>query len=72
MRMLRSLRTPYCAFGQATQEVTVSSNSVQVDTTSTQLGQVIDDTKMTTVPLNGRSFLTCWPRSPGSPQFRPE
>jgi hypothetical protein len=51
--------------GQATQEVTVSSNSVQVDTTSTQLGQVIDDTKMTTVPLNGRSFLNLLALQPG-------
>jgi len=51
--------------GQATQEVTVSSNSVQVDTTSTQLGQVIDDQKMTTVPLNGRSFLNLLALQPG-------
>jgi Carboxypeptidase regulatory-like domain len=51
--------------GAATQEVTVSSNSVQVDTTSTQLGQVIDDQKMTTVPLNGRSFLNLLALQPG-------
>jgi hypothetical protein len=51
--------------GSATQEVTVSSNSVQVDTTSTQLGQVIDDQKMTTVPLNGRSFLNLLALQPG-------
>jgi Carboxypeptidase regulatory-like domain len=41
--------------GAVSQAVTVSSTAVHVATTSTQLGEVITGTKMTTLPLNGRS-----------------
>lgn len=51
--------------GKAVQEVTVDASTVQVDTTSTQLGEVIDDQKMTTVPLNGRSYLDLLALQPG-------
>src|SRR5438309_1261262 len=37
--------------------VEVSANAAQVDTTNTQLGDVISDKKMTSLPLNGRSYI---------------
>jgi hypothetical protein len=43
--------------GTAAQSVEVSAVGVQVETNKTQLGDVIDDTKMTTLPLNGRSYI---------------
>ncbi len=43
--------------GTAAQSVEVSAAAVQVETTNTQLGDVIDDKKMTTLPLNGRSYI---------------
>ncbi|MFN7997126.1 MAG: carboxypeptidase-like regulatory domain-containing protein [Bryobacteraceae bacterium] len=42
--------------GPASQEVTVNAAAVQVETTNTQMGEVINESKMTTVPLNGRSY----------------
>ena len=39
------------------ESVTVEANSVQVETESTQLGQVIDTKQILEMPLNGRSFL---------------
>ena len=43
--------------GTVQQEVNVSANAVQVETESTQLGDVIDSKKMLSLPLNGRSYL---------------
>jgi hypothetical protein len=43
--------------GLITQQVQVTASPVQAETTSTQLGDVIDDRKMTTLPLNGRSYI---------------
>ncbi|HTS27189.1 MAG TPA: carboxypeptidase regulatory-like domain-containing protein [Bryobacteraceae bacterium] len=43
--------------GNLTQAVDVVASAVQVETSSTQLGQVIDDKQMLNLPLNGRSFL---------------
>jgi len=37
--------------------VEVVANAAQVDTSNTQLGDVISDKKMTTLPLNGRSYI---------------
>lgn len=51
--------------GEASQEVTVTSAAVQVETTNTQMGEVISDTKMTTVPLNGRSYTDLLALQPG-------
>ena len=42
--------------GATTQSVEVSANPAQVEATSTQLGDVIEDRKMTALPLNGRSY----------------
>ena len=38
------------------EEVTVIENGVQVETASTQMGQVVSSRAMTAVALNGRSF----------------
>lgn len=43
--------------GSVTQTVEVTAAPVQVETTSTQLGDVIEDRKMTALPLNGRSYI---------------
>lgn len=51
--------------GADTETVSVNAGSVQVDTTSTQMGEVISEQKMTTVPLNGRSYLDLLALQPG-------
>ena len=51
--------------GQAAEAVTVVENQIQVDTTSTQMGEVITATQMTTVPLNLRSFTDLLSLQPG-------
>jgi hypothetical protein len=38
------------------QSVVVTESSAQVETTDTQLGQVLGSTKVTEIPLNGRSY----------------
>src|SRR5258708_1941761 len=43
--------------GSVQQEVNVSANAVQVETASTQLGDVIESKKMLALPLNGRSYI---------------
>jgi hypothetical protein len=43
--------------GTLTQEVTINATEAQVETISTQLGDVIQDRKMTSLPLNGRSYI---------------
>jgi hypothetical protein len=51
--------------GQITEEVTVTSAAVQVETESTQNGDVISGAKMTTLPLNGRAFTDLLALQPG-------
>jgi hypothetical protein len=43
--------------GSVQQEVNVTTNAVQVETASTQLGDVIESKKMLALPLNGRSYI---------------
>ncbi|HLN00836.1 MAG TPA: TonB-dependent receptor [Bryobacteraceae bacterium] len=43
--------------GSVQQEVDVTANAVQVETASTQLGDVIESKKMLALPLNGRSYI---------------
>jgi hypothetical protein len=43
--------------GSLQQKIEVTANAVQVETTSTQMGQVIDDKQMLNLPLNGRSYI---------------
>jgi hypothetical protein len=43
--------------GNIKEEMNVAADAVQVETESTQLGDVIDSKKMLALPLNGRSYL---------------
>ena len=43
--------------GTMSEQVEVMANDVQVQTESTQLGDVIDSKKMLALPLNGRSYI---------------
>ena len=43
--------------GAATETVEVSGAITQVDTVNTQLGDVIGEKKLTSLPLNGRSYI---------------
>jgi len=42
--------------GSVAETVSVVNNALHVETTSTQMGEVISGRQMTTVPLNGRSY----------------
>jgi hypothetical protein len=60
---------PSLELGDVSDTVTVSTsdiaNEVQVETVATQLGEVVSDTKMTTLSLNGRSYTDLLPIQPG-------
>src|SRR5689334_8106992 len=43
--------------GSLQQQVSIEANAVQVQTESTQIGDVIESQKMLALPLNGRSYL---------------
>jgi hypothetical protein len=51
--------------GAVTNTVTVGANALQVETESTQMGEVIEKEKITSVPLNGRSFIDLLALQPG-------
>jgi len=51
--------------GTATEKIEVSTDTVHVETESTQLGQVISGKTMTAVPLNGRAFTDLLALQPG-------
>jgi hypothetical protein len=53
------------AVGERTDVVTVAENQLLVETTSTQVGEVITSARMTAVPLNGRSFTDLLSLQPG-------
>lgn len=53
------------AVGTVSQSVTVTDNTLHVETTSTQLGQVITGRQMTAVPLDGRSYIDLLSLQPG-------
>lgn len=54
----QQLRTDFqLQVGEMKETVTVQGEPVQVESNSTQLGDVIEDRKMTALPLNGRSYL---------------
>jgi hypothetical protein len=50
---------------EQTQEVTVTQSAMQVETASTQVGEVVTGTAMTSVALNGRSFTDLLALQPG-------
>jgi len=51
--------------GSVSDTVEVSASAVHVETMSTQMGDVIDSAKMTTHPLNGRSYIDLLGLQPG-------
>ncbi|MGD0402126.1 MAG: carboxypeptidase-like regulatory domain-containing protein, partial [Candidatus Acidiferrales bacterium] len=51
--------------GEVTEKVTVTTDAVQVETQSTQMGEVINSQKITAVPLNGRDFTDLLSLQPG-------
>lgn len=51
--------------GQNSEAITVSSGALRVETSSTQLGEVIESKEMTAVPLNGRSYTDLLALQPG-------
>ncbi len=51
--------------GQQTQQVSVSAAALQVETVSTQMGEVVTGTSITAVPLNGRSYTDLLALQPG-------
>ncbi|HXW92087.1 MAG TPA: carboxypeptidase-like regulatory domain-containing protein [Terriglobales bacterium] len=57
------------ALGQHSETVSVEANDraleVQVDTVSTQLGELLTSSQMTALPLNGRSYTDLLPVQPG-------
>jgi len=53
------------AVGPRSDAVTVVENQLEVETTSTQAGEVISGEQMTAVPLNGRSFTDLLALQPG-------
>jgi hypothetical protein len=51
--------------GTVAEKVTVSSDVMQVETQSTQMGEVINSERITSVPLNGRDFTDLLALQPG-------
>ena len=51
--------------GNVEQRVEVSATALAVDTTSTQLGQVVDERKILQLPPNGRSYIDLLALQPG-------
>ena len=51
--------------GAVHEQMIVSSSAVQVETTNTQMGEVIGSTKMESLPLNGRSYTDLLALQPG-------
>src|SRR5262249_2406630 len=51
--------------GEQTEAVTVSAGAMHVETTSTQIGEVVAAATMTTLSLNGRSFTDLLAIQPG-------
>jgi hypothetical protein len=51
--------------GEQNETVTVTANTIRVDTVSTQLGEVVSGQTMTTLSLNGRSYTDLLSIQPG-------
>ena len=51
--------------GAVVEHMTVSSSAAQVETTNTQMGEVIGSSKMESLPLNGRSYTDLLALQPG-------
>jgi hypothetical protein len=53
------------AVGSINEKIEISTDAAQVETQSTQMGEVIEGTKMTSMPLNGRNFIDLLALQPG-------
>lgn len=51
--------------GSTQQEVSVVANALQVETTSTQVGEVMEEKRIKSLPLNGRGYLDLLGLQPG-------
>ena len=51
--------------GDVAEVITVSADTLHAETISTQLGEVIKDTQITSIPLNGRSYTDLLALQPG-------
>jgi hypothetical protein len=51
--------------GAINEKIEVRTDAAQVETQSTQMGEVIEGSKMTSIPLNGRSFIDLLTLQPG-------
>src|SRR5215813_7552013 len=51
--------------GNVTQEVEVNAAATQVETTNSQIGQVVEDKAILALPLNGRSYIDLLGLQPG-------
>jgi hypothetical protein len=51
--------------GEQTEEITISDSAVHVETETAQMGEVIADSQISSVPLNGRSFTDLLGLQPG-------
>ena len=51
--------------GNVTEQVDVTANALQVETSNTQLGEVIDSQRIQQAPLNGRSYTDLLSLQPG-------
>src|SRR5665213_1706920 len=58
------------AVGTQVQRVTVAAASAQLETSTANLGTVINQTEVTSLPLNGRNFTQLLTLSPGSSRAR--
>jgi len=56
--------------GASTQEVVVTSETSQVETTTSSLGGLVNDAKMADLPLNGRNYIDLSLLQPGVSQNR--
>jgi hypothetical protein len=56
---------PVLEVGEKKETVEINDTSAQVETSSSQLGEVITGTQMTAVPLNGRSYTDLLALQPG-------
>lgn len=57
------------AVGAITEQVEVSVDTAQVDTTSSSLGHIVDDKQIANLPLNGRNFIDLTMLQTGITQF---
>ncbi len=58
------------SLGSVSETQEVRANALQVETQNTQLGEVIESEKMTSVPLNGRSFTDLLALQPGVSPYK--